>query len=50
MSEFSVRLENTFKQVLGNLQIILGDFGISLAMFGTREACEKNHQMAGFDT
>lgn len=43
MSEFSVRLEKTFKQVLGNLLIILGDFDIPLAKTETRAAHTKNH-------
>lgn len=43
MSEFSVRLENTLKQVLGNLQIILGDLAIPLAIILGPEGYIKSH-------
>lgn len=43
MSEFSVRLENTLKQVLGNLQIILGDLAILLVIILRPEGYIKSH-------
>lgn len=43
MSAFSVRFENTLKQALGNLQIIVGDRAIPLAITLGPEEYIKSH-------